>query len=125
MLKKPKNYEEARKILEDSVDDKFTKSVVKVSKLKLLFTSIIGAALLSAVQIFAHDPTITALSIPAVAALCAPGLAPYFVNKSTINQIKNGKYFEKKSPENIMGIADTYVDDYNEYEEKHPAKKGK
>lgn len=117
MLRKPKDYKEARKVLEYSADTELTKKTTKISKLKAIFGSAICTAGLVAFHIIGGVPIATAFAIPIAAVAAACFAAPYFTNKSVIKSLKNGDYFKGEDPRKIIHIASRYVDEHNSYEE--------
>lgn len=122
MLKKPKNYEEARLILEKSATDDLTKKSLKLNKLKAIIVSGIAVAGLTALQLIMSNPIVTAVHIPLAAILALPHILPYFYTKKMVNALKTGDYFNNMSEETIKETAEKYVDEYNEFEKKQQEK---
>ena len=118
MLNKPENFQEARKIIENAVDDDLQTKRMKNAKLRSMF--IFGAGIAAAIGagVITQDPTIGALSVPSSVIITAPFTLKYFLMKYTKDRIKNGDYFRENDPDKIMDAARDYVDEYNKYEEK-------
>lgn len=116
MLKKPKNYEEAKVLLENSATDDLTKKTIKLTGLRATIVSALAVAGLAALQIIFNNPMLTAIHIPLAALLTIPNVTPYFLHKKLVKDLKSGKYFEEKNKEDVKKIADMYVDEYNHYE---------
>ena len=119
MLRKPKDYKEARKVLIYSADTDLTKKTTKISKFKAIFGSVICTAGLVAMHIMTGVPIATVFAVPLAAAGAAAFAAPYFTNKSVIKSLKNGEYFKGEDPNEIIQRANSYVEAHNEYERKN------
>ena len=123
MLKKPKNYEEARLILEKSATDDLTKNKLKLEKLQAIIVSGVAVAGLTALQLILGSPIVTAVHIPLAAILSLPNILPYFYTKKMVNELKTGDYFNNMTDETIKETAEKYVDEYNEFEKQQQEKK--
>lgn len=118
MLEKPSNYQEAKKIIEDAIDDDLQTKKMRIAKLRSLLVVSLGVGAAVSVGVLTENPTLGAIALPNAMMLAAPFTIPYFLRKSTNKRIKNGTYFEDKSEAQIMDAAEDYVREYNAYEEK-------
>ena len=117
MLEKPKNYEEAKKIIENTVGDDMQEHKLKVAKLRSLVAVGVGAAAAVTAGVMTEDPTFGAIVLGNAMMIAAPFTFPYFFRKETAKNISNGSYFDDKSEEKIIHAANDYVERYNEFEE--------
>ena len=118
MLNKPENYTEAKKIIEDAVENDHERHKLMVSKLRAMLVMGLGIGAAVGAGVVTQDPMIGTLALPPAMMVAAPFTLPYFLRKRTIGRIHNGEYFQDKSEAEIMEIAQRYVDGYNELEEK-------
>ncbi len=118
MLEKPRNYEEARVIIENAVDDE--KQTKETKMVKIRFLSVLGIGIAASVVAgVMNENLIIGVAASANALMIAsPFAVPYFHRKKVINAIHDGSYFEKADKDNVMDAAIDYVREYNEYEEK-------
>ncbi len=117
MLEKPRNYEEAKIVIKNSINDdlqKYNKSWNK--KRSIVITSICAAV---AVAIGAAKGVSVGLaSVPFLGVVSLSSLAPFIIRKNVDKEIQSGAYFKDKSEEDIIKIASAYVDQYNDFEKK-------
>ena len=72
MLENPKNYEEAKKIIENAVDDDLQTKRLKMSKLRLLLVAGVGSAAAITAGVMTEDPTLGAIALSNAMILAAP-----------------------------------------------------
>lgn len=118
MLEKTQNYEEAKKIIVDAMETDYEKNELKKSRLCALLVMGIGVSAAIGMGIVNQDPVIAMVSFPPALMVVYPFTFPYKLRKKTIEMIHNGEYFKDKSEEKIIDIANSFVDEYNDYEEK-------
>lgn len=117
MLKKPKNYEEAKLILKNSATDDYQKKILKVTRLRTIIMSALAAAGLTTLQISFNNPALTAVCVPAAILSLLPHMIPYFLQKKLIRELKSGRFFEDRTDDEIIKIAEDYTDSYNQFED--------
>ena len=118
MITKPQNYEEAKTIIQDSVNHpynkKFAKSLIRRAILNVLgglaFGAIIGWATGSSLGFLCFLPCVILVLVLSV----VPIIMHYHMNRD----ILSGRIFQKKSRQEIIDLAGNYVDQINEYEMK-------
>lgn len=118
MLEKTQNYEEAKKIIVDDMETDYEKNQLKKSRLCALLVMGIGVSAAIGMGIVNQDPVIAMVSFPPALMVVYPFTFPYKLRKKTFEMIHNGEYFIDKSEEKIIDIANSFVDEYNDYEEK-------
>ena len=118
MLEKPKNYEEAKKVIETAVDDEWQTKDLKTAKLRLLLAVGVGAAASVAAGVMTEDPVMGAIALSNAMILASPFSIPYLKRKRVIDAVHDGSYFDKVDADEMLDAANQYVDLYNEREEK-------
>lgn len=118
MLKKTRDYEEAKMILQNAVDDDYYKSKMKPARLRALFVTGLATVAATTVGLATGDATFGVLTFPSVHALLMPLVVPYLALASTKRKIKSGSYFEDNSIGTVINNANDYVFEYNEYEQQ-------
>ncbi len=118
MLEEPKNYEEARRIIENAVDDDLQTKMMKRCKLRIIivYGVLIAAAVIAGVK--TGDTTLGIIAFLNALILGSPFTIPFFKRRSVTKMIHDGSYFEKVDEDKMMHAAIDYVREYNEYEEK-------
>lgn len=119
MLNKTNNYEEAKIILQNSINDDNFKNKIKIARLRALFATGIATVAATAVGITSGDYTLGIAAFPTIEGLLLPVLIPYILLSTTKRRIKHGSYFEDNSMGKIISTANKYVDEYNEFEQKN------
>ena len=112
MLKKPETYEEAKKIIKYSADDKVTRR--KATKIALLRAGFMGALAAGAFSVAAVG---SYLLIPA-GVIAGIELIPYFKYLNNRKKKKNDTYFASKTTSEIIKEANDYVEWRNELKAK-------
>ena len=117
MLEKPKNYEEAKKIIENAPNDDMQAKKMKTVKLRALAAVGVGVAAAISAGVMTEDPSMGAIVLGNSMFFAAPFTLPYFFRQRTKRELRNGTYFDDKSEEEVMKLADEYVDEYNEFDD--------
>jgi hypothetical protein len=118
MIKHTDDYQEAKIIIKNSVNDEFNQKLNKAAKLRALFTSVVGVSAVVATGIVSQDPVITGAMVPVCGMISLPFMLPFFAQKATKKSVESGKYFDDKSQSDIINTANEYADQYNEWEAK-------
>ena len=118
MYEYPNNYEEAKILIRKAVDDDFVQKSKKKAFLIPAFLYTVATAASIAAGIHFDSAFIGAFLAPDLWMLLSPSLIPYHIYKDSIKNIKNGKYFEKLSEEEVIKKAREYAEQYNAYERK-------
>ena len=116
MINKPENYEEAVKIIKDSVDNDLDKKNVKTIKYRAIFATAGCVGLAGILGLVVHNPIATIALLPASGLVGLATLFPAFLHKKTYKDIESGKYFENKSEQEVIDIAQKYTDEKNEFD---------
>ena len=116
MLESPKNYEEAKVIIKNSVGDNYQKHFMRKAALRTAFVSLASFGAAVAVGLISKNQTAALYMLPGSALISLTTLVPFILQHRTNKRIESGKYFENKTEQEIMNIARTYVSDYNNYE---------
>jgi hypothetical protein len=118
MKEKTNNYEEAKRIIKNSLDEPFFEHSKKVSKLRATFVAALGVSAAIAAGIATNDPSISIASLPLVALVDSPFLIAVYGHTRAKKQMDNGTYFDGMSEEKVIDLANGIVDQSNAYEEK-------
>ena len=106
MLEKAENYEEAKKIIKYSTEDKeTTKRGYGVQLLRWGFLTAVATGLFVGINQGSLCPDIIPISMISI-----PNLIPVFIYANNRRKIKNGTYFEGKSESTIINEANEYVE---------------
>ena len=116
MIKQARNYEEAKIIIQNSVNDDFNQKLNKAAKFRAIFGSIVGVGAIVATGIVSQNPVLTGIMVPICGMTNLPFMVPYFAQKTTKKSVESGEYFRGKSEEELVDIANKYANQYNEYE---------
>ena len=120
MLEHPKNFEEAKIIIKNSVNDDYYGNKRRIALLRLLFSLGVGLGLGTFFAISNGHISYIFTMMPATFLASAPFMKLYADIKKHDKTIIDESYF--KMPEKyIMEIANDYVDEYN----MHEIKKGR
>jgi len=115
MLQKPETYEEAVKIIYDSVErEDLIKRNNKIYLLRTKLITGIGFAVGIVAAIITADPVVIGLVLPFIGLAALDSLIPYFVYNRNIKKVKNGTFFNNMTEKEIMDNATTYVESYND-----------
>ena len=122
MLSKPKNYEEAKIILKNSVGDELRTHNKKVNLIRagIINTLVVGA--LVALGVKFNDITVPLAGLPFLGAAGFASFIPIITTHKTDKTLADGSYFKDKSEQQVIDIASRYVDEYNEYERRSGGK---
>ena len=123
MINKATNYEEAKVIIKNSVNSDLHKKNLKTMKLRATFIAALGTSAAVAAGLLTQTPTLSFLIMPSVAILDSPFLLGVFAHKRAMKRIENGSYFQDKSQEEIIRIANDYANEANSFEQKGGMKK--
>lgn len=123
MLEYPKNYEEAKLIIKNSITDDYANHHFKMVKLRAAFITAVGVAAGIAVGAITKNPTWTWGILPNACLIGLSGLVPLLGRNVTKKLMSNDSYFNGKTNEEIMELATKYVTEYNEFERKMNEKK--
>ena len=118
MIKRPRTFEEAKVVIQNSYNDDYHNRKLRNMKLRAAFVGAIGMGAAIALGASAGAPAAGLYFAPAVALIDSPFLAVIFSHKSTMKKVENGEYFKGKSEQEIIQIAQEYADEVNEYEAK-------
>lgn len=116
MLISPKNYDEAKKIIKDSVENGYELHKLMVSKVIAVLAIGLGIGAAIGIGVLTQDSLITILAILPFLMVVGPFALPYYLRKRTISRVRSGEYFQDKSEDEIIEIAQIYVDAYNDLE---------
>ena len=116
--KKPQTYEEAKKFMQEAIDNDHEKHKLKVAKLKAMFAVGIGISAAVTAGGVTQDSTLSVLSIPAALMVTSPITLQYFIRKRVSDEIHSGEYFRSRSEQKIITLANQYIDAYNDLESK-------
>lgn len=122
MLEKPKNYEEAIKIIVDSVTDDFTAKYKKAYIIRAVLIAAIGLSVAAIAGLVTQNLVWTTAMLPAVGVISFSGVIPIISLNRHLKRITNGDYFARNSEEHVMEIASTYVDQYNNFKRRNEEK---
>ncbi len=117
MYNKPETYEEAKKIIREcNSDEEYNAKYLNAKKLKAGFIAAAGVGVAATVGLVTGDFSNTTTMLPAVGVVGLTSLLPYFGLKMQMKKVDNGKFFDDKSEEEIMEIANAYVISHNAFE---------
>ena len=116
--KKPQTYEEAKIFMQEAIDNDHEKHKLKVAKLKAMFAAGIGISAAVTAGVITQDPTLSALSFAAAIMVTSPVTLQYFIRKRVSDKIHSGEYFNSRSEQEIITLANQYIDAYNDLESK-------
>ena len=119
MLEYPKNYEEAKIIIKNSVGGPVSEHTKKLNILRSTFITLLGIGAAVTLGIVKKDMAFTAASLPFFGAISATSFYPLFFKMKVDKSIKNETYFEGKSEEQIINIARAHVDEYNKIQSRN------
>ncbi len=117
----PETYEEAKKIIKTCNRDKaYNARFLKRKILAAVLITALCAAVAVAVGAVTGDFTNTLMILPAAAVIGLTSFLPWLGLKMQIRNVENDRFFRGKSEQEIMALAEAYVQSYNEYEaERH------
>ena len=118
MINHTDDYEEAKVIIKNSIDDDFAKKVNKAAKLRAIFGSVAGIGAVVAAGLVTQNPVFTATMVPICGRASIPFLVPFFSQKSGKKKVESGEFFREHSKEDIINRANSYADQYNEFESR-------
>lgn len=125
MYEIPKDYEEARKVLVESTKDEMNKRTYRMLTVKSLLVSILGTGAIAALSTALGFGAPIEVFLPLAGFIEFEELIPIIQKKIQDGKIRNGKYFENKRKEEIMGLASDYAKIFNKFEERENIKKGR
>jgi hypothetical protein len=112
-----RDYEEAKIVLKQYADETIqNKENNRVYKLRALWTSLVELGVATAIAGMSKQPLVIPGFIPLIGVTAAACLSPIIVQRIKYNSIKNDSYFKNKKPEDIIRMANTYIDQKNEIE---------
>lgn len=118
MLERPNNYEEAKIIIKNSVDDEYEHRNMKVNALRAGIITAISFGIAGLIGLATKKPIAFLSMLPPAIIMSLSGLGPILAQWRTNNRINSGQYFQNKSEEQIINIADDYVEEYNNFMKK-------
>ena len=117
-LEAPRTAEDARRILEGSVDSDFTR--VQLCSRLILFAAGIILDVAAALFLYFYLPQKDHyLIIPSFCVIAIPAVLPLFrwsEYRETLKMIRNGRYFSQNTEEEVVETARKYVEEYNRFE---------
>ncbi len=117
MLEKPKNYEEAKLIIKNSVGDKLTNRYMKLNVLRSSLITLLTIGAATALGVARKSAMVGLACIPFASVISFGAFLPVIYQKRTEKRIKDDSYFVGKSEETIMRVANQHVDEYNRLEQ--------
>ena len=118
MLEYPRDYEEAKVIIKNSVNGPVSKHYKKLNLLRSSLITLLGIGAAATIGIIKKDIAFFGVSLHLFAGISLASLYPIFFRKKVDRAIKNGTYFDGKSEEEIMNIARAHVAEYNKLQGK-------
>ena len=123
MLEKPKNYEEAKKIIVECESDKqFVGKYRNAISLKAAFVTAVGVMCSYAAGLISGEPELTQSLLPLAGTVGLMFWLPIVGEIKTNIEARNGTIFNKLTEKQVMDIAERFVDEYNELEAKRERK---
>ena len=119
MLEKPKNYQEARVIIENAVDDDLQTKRLKMAIFRLLLVVGAGVAASVTVGVKTNDLVLGVLAFAVAIIVAAPFTVPVILKRKVKDDVHAGTYFDDLPEDAVIEAATDYVREYNQYEEKH------
>ena len=118
MLKNPENYEEARKIIENAVDDELQTKRMKIAKLRWFIALGVGTVASVIIGVKTDDLVLGVIAFANVLILTSPFTIPILRRKAVTDAVHDGSYFDEVPEDKVMYAATDYVREYNLYEKK-------
>ncbi len=112
----PKNYEEAKKIIIESNNDKdFNNSFLKRNRLRegLVAGLFMGTSVV--LGLIQNNPEFITAGLPFAGIATLASMIPSAKQLITMKRIKDGSFFEGKSEQEIIDVAKKVVATYNYY----------
>ena len=120
MLTKPRNYEEAEKIIRDAMHDDIYNHLMAVRKTRMYIIGILGIIATIVCAIVSKEPKFIVAALPLVFIIDLPFIVQVYVLIYCAEKVNTALY--KSSDEEVIKVASEYVDEYNTFEEKRMRK---
>lgn len=115
MLEKPETYEEAKIIIKNSTTSEMAELNKKLLKIRAGFITAIGLTAATAAEIVVNDPLVTIGFMPIFGTISLTSIVQYLHYLRNQQKINDDTFFDGKSEEEIMKMAEEYVEAYNEF----------
>jgi hypothetical protein len=122
MLKYPKDYEEAKIIIKNSVNDDLHRDSRKFNIKRSAFITALAYGTAVALRYILKFPQLYYLSLPLATVVSAESLIPFFISYKFKKQVEDETLFSRKTSSEIIKAAHDYVTEYNTYEREKQAK---
>ena len=116
MYNDPKNYIEAKKILNDSVRNDMFQDKVRTTRLRAGVVTALGFGVSYLVGTLTNNPDLVSSLSPTIIGLGLSFLFPNVGMRKAAQSIEDGSFYEGKSQEEVIRLATNYAHKYNEYE---------
>lgn len=114
-MKKAENYEEAKIIIKSSTSSIVSDHNKKALKLRAELITLIGIAGSIAAGIITEEPTVALDALPFYGAFTLHSILQYLLYLRNQKKINDGSFFKKYSEEEVIKMANEYVNTYNHY----------
>ena len=108
MTEQVKNYEEAKVIIKNSINDDFSKSQHKAAKLRMLFGSVVSLGAIVGAGLATGSALVAGALVPVCGLINLPFIVTLLLQNKTKKEIQNGTYIERLSEEEAINIANKY-----------------
>lgn len=115
MLEKPETYEEAKIIIKNSTTSEMAELNKKLLKIRAGFITAIGLTAATATGIVVNDPLVTIGLMPIFGTISISSIVQYLHYLRNQQKINDDTFFDDKSEEEIMKMAEEYVESYNKF----------
>lgn len=115
MLEKPETYEEAKIIIKNSTTSEMAELNKKLLKIRAGFITAIGLTAATAAGIVVNDPLVTIGLMPIFGTISISSIVQYLHYLRNQQKINDDTFFDDKSEEEIMKMAEEYVESYNKF----------
>ena len=115
MLEKPETYEEAKIIIKNSTTSEMAELNKKLLKIRAGFITAIGLTAATAAEIVVNDPLVTIGFMPIFGTISLTSIVQYLHYLRNQQKINDDTFFDDKSEEEIMKMAEEYVESYNKF----------
>lgn len=120
LLEYPQTYEEAKKIVQEGVDNEVARHSRRLERIRMAVFTVLWIALSVALgSIMGDYPAGFGIATCVYFFAMFAEAVPHFHMLYRRKQVLNGSFFEKRSEEEILAMANNYVDAYNKHYESH------